>query len=557
MAETTSKLTILATLRDEASQAMQRMGNVASDLAGSMGFAADKTGILAGGLAAIGGSAIMSALNAFNSAQSKMDQAEGIFNRLPDGAKKFQEAVDAGNKAQRQFGFDNETATLSIAKLANAAGGDMVKAMAAFQAAMGYSVQQLGGPDGLSSATDALLKTFAGGSRVIKALGFDMSDQASPMTAFQTVIDKTKGSLEAWGTSAEGQKAIIKANLGDTMENLGEPFGKTQGWFASFINSTVDMQRANESAKPFIEGIGISLAGMSVFMAAQAIPALIKTAAGFLGLAGAAELTAGVILTTVATFAAWVIAIGLVIGAGIYVVTHWGQVKTTLLNTWDAIKSGFLTAWNAVLNWLRNFPTIVGVVMGTFVVFVVQAFEAMGKYLAQTVPVMVSNLAGYFAGLPGMILSAMASLPDRLSSFFQGAINNIKSLFSGLLSYIASAPGSIIDFGKSALNGFVDVINKFVKGFNSVSGKVGISLPEIPKFANGGIVTGPTIGLIGEAGPEAIIPLSRAGSFGLGGGGITVVLQGDFYTDSEIAERFGNQLAFVIKNQLNLAGIRA
>ena len=33
-------------------------------------------------------------------------------------------------------------------------------------------------------------------------------------------------------------------------------------------------------------------------------------------------------------------------------------------------------------------------------------------------------------------------------------------------------------------------------------------------FANGGIVTSPVLGLVGEAGPEAIIPLDRAGSFG-------------------------------------------
>ena len=31
----------------------------------------------------------------------------------------------------------------------------------------------------------------------------------------------------------------------------------------------------------------------------------------------------------------------------------------------------------------------------------------------------------------------------------------------------------------------------------------------IPKFAQGGVVTGPTMGLIGEAGPEAIIPLDK------------------------------------------------
>lgn len=37
---------------------------------------------------------------------------------------------------------------------------------------------------------------------------------------------------------------------------------------------------------------------------------------------------------------------------------------------------------------------------------------------------------------------------------------------------------------------------------------------NITPFANGGIVTGPTLGLIGEAGPEAIIPLDRADRMG-------------------------------------------
>jgi hypothetical protein len=31
---------------------------------------------------------------------------------------------------------------------------------------------------------------------------------------------------------------------------------------------------------------------------------------------------------------------------------------------------------------------------------------------------------------------------------------------------------------------------------------------EVPAFAKGGIVTGPTLALIGEAGPEAVIPLT-------------------------------------------------
>ena len=35
------------------------------------------------------------------------------------------------------------------------------------------------------------------------------------------------------------------------------------------------------------------------------------------------------------------------------------------------------------------------------------------------------------------------------------------------------------------------------------------TLMSMPKFAEGGVVSQPTVGLFGEAGPEAIIPLDR------------------------------------------------
>jgi hypothetical protein len=39
-------------------------------------------------------------------------------------------------------------------------------------------------------------------------------------------------------------------------------------------------------------------------------------------------------------------------------------------------------------------------------------------------------------------------------------------------------------------------------------------LGNVPQFANGGIITAPTLGIVGEAGPEAIIPLDQMGRMG-------------------------------------------
>ena len=55
---------------------------------------------------------------------------------------------------------------------------------------------------------------------------------------------------------------------------------------------------------------------------------------------------------------------------------------------------------------------------------------------------------------------------------------------------------------------------------------------NIPGFADGGIVTRPTLAMVGEKGPEAIIPLGK----GIGGAGITVNVTGGISTSAQIGQ---------------------
>jgi hypothetical protein len=63
-----------------------------------------------------------------------------------------------------------------------------------------------------------------------------------------------------------------------------------------------------------------------------------------------------------------------------------------------------------------------------------------------------------------------------------------------------------------------------------ITGRLGI-----PAMADGGIVTGPTLALIGEQGSEAVIPLNQMGKMGgAGGGAITVNVNGGLATSAEV-----------------------
>jgi phage-related minor tail protein len=60
----------------------------------------------------------------------------------------------------------------------------------------------------------------------------------------------------------------------------------------------------------------------------------------------------------------------------------------------------------------------------------------------------------------------------------------------------------------------------------------------IPRMAEGGIVSSPTLALIGEAGPEAVVPLDRMAT----GGGVTINVTGGLATSAEIGESVVNAL---------------
>jgi hypothetical protein len=62
---------------------------------------------------------------------------------------------------------------------------------------------------------------------------------------------------------------------------------------------------------------------------------------------------------------------------------------------------------------------------------------------------------------------------------------------------------------------------------------------SIARFAEGGIVTSPMIGMVGEAGPEAIIPLDQ---YNRGGGNVTINVTGGIATSAEIGESVVNAL---------------
>lgn len=249
-----------------------------------------------------------------------------------------------------------------------------------------------------------------------------------------------------------------------------------------------------------------------------------------------AVLAANPIVLVVAALA--LLAVGLVLAW-----KHSERFREIVTGAFDKVKSAaswcanFVTdtipaAFQAVKDWVKaHWPEIATIISGPFAPLVALATNAFGiRSRFQSAMTAVRNFAkarlddvvSFVRGLPGRLVGLAARAGAAILS---GIGQGLSSLGSKLVSWIVAPVNAVI----SAVNGITSRINSAMSFRVDTHipgvGKVGFDAPDIgriPMLANGGIVNGPTLAMIGEAGPEAVVPLGRGGGVG---GQITVIVE--------------------------------
>jgi hypothetical protein len=216
--------------------------------------------------------------------------------------------------------------------------------------------------------------------------------------------------------------------------------------------------------------------------------------------------------------------------------TAQGQFKRfgiALDETKESIGAALLPAIEAVLPYLTKFGDWAskhpGIILAVGAAIAVIAASIMAVNLAMALNPFSAIIIGVVAVGAAVVLAYKK---------FEGFRNVVDAVFSGIkvgFDFVVSYFKTLLTIYKGIFNGIASLWNNsigklsfkfpsFVPGF----GGKGFDVPNIPMLAQGGIVTSPTLALIGEgAGPEAVIPLDRMGEFGMGGGGgVTINVQG-------------------------------
>ena len=201
--------------------------------------------------------------------------------------------------------------------------------------------------------------------------------------------------------------------------------------------------------------------------------------------------------------------------------------KNSIAETKEGIGAAFLPVLQEVIpymqkfaDWAQNNPEIftrIAITIGAIAAAVV----ALNIALA-TNPFILAT-----AAVIGLAV-AFNKLVDAMS-----AINSIGGLAARILGGLAMP---IVGNVANILGGPSDLAKLIPSGPAAPTPAPGRM--NIPRLAEGGIVNSPTLALIGEAGPEAVVPLDRMNT----GGGVTINVTGGLSTSAEIGQAVVNAL---------------
>lgn len=207
-----------------------------------------------------------------------------------------------------------------------------------------------------------------------------------------------------------------------------------------------------------------------------------------------------------------------------------GQIKNAFLAGWDKVESAILAPFKALRQAaIGPLGSIVG------------AFRDLPGELRGAISAGAGAIVAAVGGLAKSIASTFSNIGEDIKAPVRNAINAISGFVDdafgaatrlggavkrGFLGGMEGMVQAIRGLAKAGINALISAWNAFhIPGFHIHIGIPGpipdidfdtpsINFPDIPFLAKGGIVTGPTLAMLGESGREAVVPLGRGGGMG-------------------------------------------
>ena len=199
----------------------------------------------------------------------------------------------------------------------------------------------------------------------------------------------------------------------------------------------------------------------------------------------------------------------------------------------------------AITTWIitEAVPKIAGEAIklgGALLVWTAQLLPEALKGIGSFIVDLVSRIPGLFVDLVSAMFDAGKSLGKEIINGLIAGLAGVAEIAADIGQEIADAVWNAIkwawnnvvaDTVNGAVRKAVDLLDSALGPFVNFGDPPNI-IPRL--MADGGIVTAPTLAIVGEAGPEAVIPLDRAG--GMTGMNVIVNVQGSVTSERDLVE---------------------
>lgn len=207
----------------------------------------------------------------------------------------------------------------------------------------------------------------------------------------------------------------------------------------------------------------------------------------------------------------------------------WAAIKSVVSSSINAVRSVVFSVLGAVSSWWRNTWTAIRAAAAAVWSGIVSLISGAINGVRSTITNVLNGIRSIWSSIWGGLSGAARSAWNGITGFFSGAVGRVSGIFgrigSAIMSPFRNAFNSIAGFWNRTVGQISFTVPDWVPG---VGGR-GFSVPSIPMLATGGVVTKPTLAMVGEgAEHEAVLPLSKlnrmleTAAAGGGGDGLTV-----------------------------------
>ena len=399
-------------------------------------------------------------------------------------------------------------------------------------------------------------------SIILGTLSLAIQGTESPLYETTSAMDGTSAAGTTLHSIVEGVIMIFQG------EGEGGLVGALNVVAATFTIATAAAILFGSTAAIIIAPVLLAIGAFQLIKQATDNFALSLTGAiSTLLVAGAIIATKGAVLTggvaTAATtiggfIAAVLLGVGLIVGAVtgfVAVLMGYGSTIEAIIIT---VVSAFALAIGAIVLGVSLPVAAVAAAIVGIVVLIIRFRD---------------QIRNFFVGIAETASDGITKFRGRIEKgikilklFIELFVARKRKQLDDAIAYIRAVPGKIRDGllngMRNVAKGLVNIINNFIRAVNKLEipdfiPKIGgkkpnIPLVSIPALAKGGVVSTPTLAMIGESGPEAVVPLNRASQFGKNN--VTVNINVSGVTDRSDKRALAREISDIIAQEMRRNG---